>query len=242
MHVGGSINVGSPRSYGKGSIGGNEDSVADHLNPLGTVPADQETKVQKKHYELQDGDEFIDYVWVGDPPVRKKKIKRLRAEKKKLTMEEKQEIEDAFRVFDKDMSGAIDVNELKDAMRALGIYMNKDEINKLMEKADKDGSGSIERDEFMSLMAEVINRRQPYDELLKAFRMYDDDDGGTISYENLRKVADDIGITYDEEGTPYPVSDEYINKMIKFADRKNAGEVDREDFMLMMQEAGLLGN
>ena len=101
----------------------------------------EEEKPIRKHYELQDGDEFMDYVYVGEPKVRKKKVRRLLKQQKALTLEEKKEIEDAFIVFDKDGSGAIDVVELKDAMKALGIYANKDEIKRLMEKADKDGSG-----------------------------------------------------------------------------------------------------
>lgn len=43
-------------------------------------------------------------------------------------------------------------------MSALGIYAkDKDAQKKLMEKADKDGSGAIELTEFMSLMAELIH-------------------------------------------------------------------------------------
>ena len=76
---------------------------------------------------------------------------------KNLTQEEVDEIKEAFSLFDKDQSGNIDVLELKDAMKALGIYMNKDQSKEMMDKADKDGSGTIEMDEFMALMAEKIN-------------------------------------------------------------------------------------
>jgi Ca2+-binding EF-hand superfamily protein len=31
-------------------------------------------------------------------------------------------------LFDKDKSGSIDVNELKDAMKALGIFLKKEEV------------------------------------------------------------------------------------------------------------------
>jgi Ca2+-binding EF-hand superfamily protein len=41
-------------------------------------------------------------------------------------MEEVLEIKEAFSLFDKDMSGNIDVLELKDAMKALGVYMSND--------------------------------------------------------------------------------------------------------------------
>jgi len=41
-------------------------------------------------------------------------------------MEEVSEIKEALSLLDKDQSGNIDVVELKDAMKALGIYMNKE--------------------------------------------------------------------------------------------------------------------
>ena len=98
-----------------------------------------------------------------------------------------------FTLFDKDGSESIDSYELKDAMKALGIYVDKESLKKLMEKADKDGSGSIERPEFLSLMAELIERRDPKREVEKSFRMYDEDDGGTIDLGNLRKVVHELG-------------------------------------------------
>ena len=50
----------------------------------------------------------------------------------------------AFKLFDRDDSGMIDTEELKDAMRALGFHsevQSREKVQKLMEKADKDGSG-----------------------------------------------------------------------------------------------------
>ena len=104
---------------------------------------------------------------------------------RRLTREEINEIKHAFDLFDKDGSESIDVSELKDAMKALGIHFDKSQIKKLMEKADKDGSGSIDLKEFTSLMAEKISARDTQEELRKAFWMYDDDEGGTIGYDNL---------------------------------------------------------
>jgi Ca2+-binding EF-hand superfamily protein len=43
-----------------------------------------------------------------------------------------EEIGNAFLLFDKDKSGTIDVNELKDAMKALGIFLRKDEVREKM--------------------------------------------------------------------------------------------------------------
>lgn len=44
-------------------------------------------------------------------------------------------------------------------MKALGVFLKKDEVKKTMQKVDKDGSGAIDREEFMALMAEQIEGR-----------------------------------------------------------------------------------
>ena len=51
--------------------------------------------------------------------------------KAELTEEQKQEIREAFDLFDTDGSGTIDAKELKVAMRALGFEPKKEEIKKV---------------------------------------------------------------------------------------------------------------
>lgn len=60
-----------------------------------------------------------------------------------LTDDQKQEIREAFDLFDTDGSGTIDAKELKVAMRALGFEPSKEEIRKLISQIDKDGSGTV---------------------------------------------------------------------------------------------------
>ena len=110
-----------------------------------------------KKFKLKANQEFYEfkYVKLGDGSVKKKKvIKTVTKKIKRLTVEQKDEIDKAFLLFDKDGSGSIDVNELKDAMKALGIFIKKDELRVLMNKVDKDGSGAIDDEEFLALMAE----------------------------------------------------------------------------------------
>ena len=59
---------------------------------------------------------------------------------KELTEEQKQEIKEAFDLFDTDGSGSIDSKELKVAMRALGFEPKKEEIQKMISDVDDDGS------------------------------------------------------------------------------------------------------
>ncbi len=66
--------------------------------------------------------------------------------------EQKEEIREAFNLFDTDGSGTIDARELKAAMRALGFQVKKAEIRKMISDIDKDESGAIELDEFTEMM------------------------------------------------------------------------------------------
>merc|ERR1712206_68292 len=103
---------------------------------------------------------------------------------KELTEEQKQEIKEAFDLFDTDGSGSIDSKELKVAMRALGFEPKKEEIQKMISDVDDDGSGTIEYEEFLKMMTHKI---------LNPFRLFDDDETGEISFKNLKRVAKELG-------------------------------------------------
>jgi centrin-1 len=136
----------------------------------------------------------------------------------------------AFELFDRDNSGNIDATELRDAMKALGIYLKRDAVKELMKTVDKDKSGSIEFEEFLTLMQDKISSRNPLDELKKAFRVYDEDDSGKISLDNLKKVS----IEMDGE-----ITDEELKEMIYEADGDGDGEVSLDEFLALMQRCKL---
>ena len=69
-----------------------------------------------------------------------------------MSEEQKQEIREAFDLFDTDGSQTIDAKELKVAMRALGFEPNKDEIKKMIADVDTNGSGVIDYNEFLDIM------------------------------------------------------------------------------------------
>ena len=75
---------------------------------------------------------------------------------KKLSQEQREEVVQAFHLFDKDNSKSIDLNELKDAMKALGVFLTKNQCSDIMQRIDKDRSGVLELDEFIALMSELL--------------------------------------------------------------------------------------
>jgi len=150
--------------------------------------------------------------------------------KLELSEEQKQEIREAFDLFDADGSGTIDVKELKVAMRALGFEPKKEEIKKLVSEYDKDGSGTIDFNDFLTMMTTKMTEKDSKEEILKAFRLFDDDETGRISFKNLKRVAKELGEN---------LTDEELQEMIDEADRDGDGEINEGEFLRIMKKTSL---
>ena len=58
----------------------------------------------------------------------------------------------AFRLFDDDTTGKISLKNLKRVARELGETMNDDELQEMIDEADRDGDGEISEEEFIRIM------------------------------------------------------------------------------------------
>ena len=121
------------------------------------------------------------------------------AGKPQLAPEQVEQLKEAFQLFDADQSGAIDYRELKAAMKALGIQVKKEELKKMITDIDADGSGSIEFPEFLEMMTGKMGEKDTKEEILKVFKLFDDDSTGKISFKNLKRVAKELGENMTEE-------------------------------------------
>merc|ERR1719343_1125868 len=115
-------------------------------------------------------------------------------------------------------------------MRALGFEPKREEIKKMIADVDKDGSGVIDFQEFLDMMRQKMSERDPREEMMKAFRLFDDDETGKISFRNLKRVAKELGEN---------MTDDEITEMIEEADRDGDGEISEEEFMRIMRKTNL---
>lgn len=90
----------------------------------------------------------------------------------------------------------------------------------------------IEYSDFADLMSVKIAERDPREEILKAFKLFDDDGTGRISLKNLRRVARELGEV---------MTDEELQEMIDEADRDGDGEINEEEFIRIMRRTNLFG-
>ena len=74
--------------------------------------------------------------------------KARKRKKRELTDLERQEIQEAFCLFDTDNDEMLDYHELKVALRALGFDVKKADLQKLMADYDVDNSGKISLKDF----------------------------------------------------------------------------------------------
>ena len=56
-------------------------------------------------------------------------------------------------MFDRDGNGLIDRDELQQVMRQLGEKLSDDEIEEMIQEADKNGDGMIDYKEFVAYMS-----------------------------------------------------------------------------------------
>lgn len=150
--------------------------------------------------------------------------------KPELTKEQIQEIRQAFDLFDTDATGTIDVKELKVAMRALGFEPKKEEIKKMIGDIDKEGTGKMNFNDFLTVMTQKMCEKDTKEEIMKAFKLFDDDETGTISFNNLKRVAKELGEN---------LTDEELQEMIDEADRDGDGEVSETEFLRIMKKTSL---
>merc|ERR1712132_22735 len=137
--------------------------------------------------------------------------------KGELSEEQMDEIREAFNLFDGDQSGAIDVRELKAAMRALGFEVKNEELKKMVSDIDNDGNGTIEFGEFLQMMTGKMGEKDSREDIEKVFKLFDDDSTNKISFRNLARVAEELGESID---------DEELQDMINQADRDGDGEIN----------------
>eukprot|EP01126_Amoeba_proteus_P002059 TRINITY_DN1064_c0_g1_i3.p1 TRINITY_DN1064_c0_g1~~TRINITY_DN1064_c0_g1_i3.p1 ORF type:complete len:149 (-),score=50.71 TRINITY_DN1064_c0_g1_i3:93-539(-) len=141
-----------------------------------------------------------------------------------ITEEYREELREAFYMFDKNRDGSISVNELSQVLRNLNQAATDAEINEMIRQVDKDGDGEIDFEEFVSMMANA--KCSTEEEMRQAFAVFDSDGNGFIDKKELRSVLQQLGEEVDED---------QLNEMMRSADINNDGTIDYNEFVKMMK-------
>ena len=133
---------------------------------------------------------------------------------------EENELKDLFKSMDVTGTGQLTKQEFtKKLMELYGENDGKQMADSIFNSLDMDGSGKISYDEFLSAM---INSQKVVTEerLKKAFKMFDKDNSGKLSVKEIRNV--------------FGGTEAQWKQVINEVDLNNDGEVDFEEFKIMM--------
>ena len=136
-------------------------------------------------------------------------------------------LKEAFDLFDMEKTGKIDYHELKLTFKAFGFKVTKEEMKSIKERLDSKDTNRIAFDEFMDLMSEKFAERNPKDEALMAFDLFDEDKKGKINMKNLKKAVKEINEN---------LSDSELKAIMDEFDTDGDGYITKDDFMKIMDE------
>lgn len=106
-------------------------------------------------------------------------------------------------------------------MTSLGFESKSNAIFQMISDLDADGNGTIDFDEWFTLMTKRVNDRDSRANIAKIFALYDEERTGYISAATLKKVALDLGEN---------ISESELQELITRADVDHDGLVSEEEF------------
>ena len=106
-----------------------------------------------------------------------------------------EEFRSAFSSFDADGGGSIDATELDPVLKSLGQEATKEELDALIKIADTDGSGDIDFEEFVVLVAHKMKGDTGFgrETIEAAFKLFDADGSGEIDADEMKRVMINLG-------------------------------------------------
>ncbi|ORY93919.1 calmodulin 2 [Syncephalastrum racemosum] len=144
-----------------------------------------------------------------------------------LSAEQISEYKASFDLFDKDGNGFIDSKELGAVMKSLNMTPSEGELKDMIQEVDADGNGTIDFNEFLTMLQGRSNKSDTERELRETFQVFDKDGNGFISASELRNVMTSVGEN---------LSQGELDAMIKEADRDGDGVINYEEFLKMLSK------
>ena len=143
--------------------------------------------------------------------------------KPEFSKEELYSIEKAFKLF-ADRNGMINLNNMVIAMKELKFDENEPVIYDLMAELESENTTGLTYDEFVDKLTAKLQDRDSQKSVERVFDLFVEDPKGTVTYEVLKKVHQEIG-----EDVP----EEELRRLIK-SGASNGTDIPFEEFHSIM--------
>jgi len=148
----------------------------------------------------------------------------------RLTAQQAQDraaLKDAFALFDTDNDGVITKEELGAVMGELGLQATPSQLEDMINEIDLDGGGTVDLEEFIKMMTVETKPANIEQEMRNAFKVFDKDNSGTISADEIAQVMATFGQNLSEDELQF---------MIQEVDKNGDGTIDYEEFVMFCME------
>ncbi|XP_068625760.1 uncharacterized protein [Battus philenor] len=143
-----------------------------------------------------------------------------------FTEEQKKDLRDAFNLLDYTGEGKIKAEDFRVVIKALGYEPTKEELQHMINGVDKNQSGKLSFENFeTAIMRKIMSQDNDVD-IMKSFRLFDNDDCGFISADNVKRVS---------ELLKFHLTDEEIEELMDDADKDFDGLLSVHEFMRMIK-------
>jgi len=143
----------------------------------------------------------------------------------RLTLDEVDELYETFLLFDKNGDDMIDSEELGILFQNSGRNPSDSELQTMINEFDVDHDGVFDDAEFIIMMARRVREcriaRENFNR--EAFKLFDKDDDGFISFAELRAGMRDKG---------RDLSDDEVAEIFCGADTNGDGQISYEEFVI----------
>ena len=147
-----------------------------------------------------------------------------------LNADELAEFREIFKLVDRDGSGTITKEELAELMETLGIDATQEEVDMMISEIDTDDNGSIDFDEFVSVMSRRVDATYSSTQVKDAFKLFTSTgsqaQSGRISTEALLRAL----TTYGTD----KLTQEQAEDLIKQLEPDENGMINYEEYVDMM--------
>ena len=137
--------------------------------------------------------------------------------------EELHSIEKAFNLF-ADRNGMMNLNNMVIAMKELKFDESEPVIYDIISELESENKASLSYDDFVDKLTEKLQDRDSQKATERVFDLFTEDSKGTVTYEVLKKVHQDIG----EEA-----SEDDLKRLIK-SGASNGTDIPYEEFHSIM--------
>ncbi|KAL1491411.1 hypothetical protein ABEB36_012012 [Hypothenemus hampei] len=152
--------------------------------------------------------------------------------KKEFSEKELKELRTAFDLLDRNRDGKVTTREFKIMLNNLGIDLKQDTVEELIRSASHAGKELIDENDFLKFVKQIQDLcpiRTPTDDeemdLLAAFKVFDMDNDGFITKDELRIAMEMIG----EE-----ISEAQLTHIMNQADTDKDGKINYKEFAQLL--------